>query len=487
MSKTRRDFLRQTGCAALGGGLFAAGLQDFGLVRAFAQTAATDYKALVCLFMNGGNDGNNTVVSLDQYDGPAGSTREGYANTRAAAGLALPRTGAGSLLPVSPRGGGSYGLHPSLAELQTLFNQDRLAVVSNVGPLVEPLTKATYQSGSGKRPVQLFSHSDQVNQWLTSISNDTSQTGWGGRTADRAAALNGAATFPQMISIAGVNLFVTGQATRPLAIGDSNTPLAGVLPLNNPVNVNNVNYTTAQNNARRAAFDQIRALATGETLTKAAADITTSARQTGLALASANPAIATAFPNTSLGRQLLQAARVIKVCSDPNAPAELRVRRQIFFVSIGGFDTHSNQVQGNYHGNLLAQVSQAMKAFYDATVEMQLADKVTTFTLSDFGRTLQPAGSGGGVGSDHAWGNHHFIMGGAVRGGTFYGTYPTLALGGPDDTDGGSNPRGRWIPTTSVEQYAATLALWYGLSPGDLSLVFPFIGRFNSSNLGFMI
>ncbi|MCA1615715.1 MAG: DUF1501 domain-containing protein [Acidobacteria bacterium] len=483
MTKTRREFLKETGCAALGTGLLAAGIQEFGLVRAFAQGAASDYKALVCLFMSGGNDGNNTVVPIDD------ARYNQYSGARQGAGLAIARPGMPTgpfLLPVSPASGGQYGLHPSMADLQTLFAQNRLAIVPNVGPLVEPLTKATYQSGAGKRPVQLFSHSDQVNQWLTSVSHETSQTGWGGRTADRAAALNGASTFPQMISIAGVNLFVTGQTTRPLAIGDSNTPLANVLPINNPVSANGVVYTTAQNDARRAAYDQLRTFVGAETLTKAAADITTSARQTGLALAAANPTIATVFPNTSLGRQLLQVARVIKSCGDPAAAAALNMKRQIFFVAIGGFDTHSNQMQANSHASLLTQVSQAMKAFYDATVELGLADKITTFTLSDFGRTLQPAGAGAGVGSDHAWGNHHLVMGGAVRGGDIYGQFPELALGGPDDTDGGANPRGRWIPDISVEQYAATLAQWYGLAQSDLPLVFPLIGRFATSNLGFM-
>ncbi|MCA1628932.1 MAG: DUF1501 domain-containing protein [Acidobacteria bacterium] len=472
MSQTRRDFLRSTGCAALGTGLLAAGIQEFGLVRAFADTNATDYKALVCVFMSGGNDGNNLVVPVD-------ATRFAqYTGARQAAGLALPAPGQpGGLLPVNPASGGQYGLHPSLVEIQSLFSQSKAAVVCNAGPLVEPLTKAIYQNGTGKRPLQLFSHSDQVGQWMTSVSNDNSQTGWGGRTADRAATLNGAATFPQMVSIAGVNLFVTGQATRPLAIGDSNTPLASVLPLNNAVNAEGLTFTTAQNTARRTAFDQIRALVTSDTLPRAAADITTSALQTSAALGSANPTITTTFPNTSAGRQLLQIARLIALRDT------LSMKRQIFFVSIGGFDTHNNQMAANGQSSLLTQLSQAVGAFYNATVELGIADKVTTFTLSDFGRTLQPAGAGAGVGSDHAWGNHHLVVGGAVRGGDFYGTFPTLALGGPDDTD----TRGRWIPTTSVEQYAATLASWYGLSASDLPLVFPLIGRFNSPNLGFML
>jgi uncharacterized protein (DUF1501 family) len=174
---------------------------------------------------------------------------------------------------------------------------------------------------------------------------------------------------------------------------------------------------------------------------------------------------------------------LIKACTDPTAG--INMKRQIFFTQIGGFDTHSAQLNGQ--GALMTQISQAINAFFTATVELGIADKVTLFTMSDFGRTLQPAGSGAAaVGSDHAWGNHQLIVGGAVLGHTLYGTYPTLALGGPDDTDGGSTPRGRWIPTTSVEQYAATLATWYGLSSVDLPAVFPLIGRFATPNLGFL-
>jgi uncharacterized protein (DUF1501 family) len=196
-----------------------------------------------------------------------------------------------------------------------------------------------------------------------------------------------------------------------------------------------------------------------------------------------NPTLATLFPNTSLGRQLKQVALLIKACTDP--AAGINMKRQIFFTQLGGFDTHSAEIGGQQ--NLLTQVSQAISAFYSATVELGVQDKVVTFTMSDFGRTLQPAGTGiNAVGTDHAWGNHQLIVGGLVQGHTLYGTYPTLRLGGPDDTDGGSNPRGRWIPTTSVEQYAATLATWYGVSTADLPAVFPLIGRFSTPNLGFL-
>ncbi|HZG54491.1 MAG TPA: DUF1501 domain-containing protein [Pyrinomonadaceae bacterium] len=472
MASTRRDFLRQTGCALVGGAALMSGIEDFGLVHALAQggSAAADYRALVCIFLNGGNDGNNTIVPVD-------ATRFGeYGSVRAAAGLALAAPGQpGGLLPVNPTSGGEYGLHPAMPEVKTLFDNRQLAVVANVGPLVEPLTRDTYRNGTGKRPSQLFSHSDQVAQWQTSVSTDASATGWGGRTADRAAALNGGASFPQVVSIAGTSLFATGASARQLGIPDARTSLATVLPLNNPPTA--AGYTTAQRDARRAAFDALRGADLSATLVKASRDVTEQAIQTSLVLASTNSTLTTDFPNTTLGYQLEQAARLIKLRDT------LAVKRQIFFCQLGGFDTHSGQgTATGAHASLLTQVSAAMKAFYDATVELGVHESVTAFTLSDFGRTLQPAGAGGAVGSDHGWGNHQFVMGGAVRGGDLYGRFPTLALGGPDDTD----TRGRWIPSTSVEQYAATLASWYGLSATDIPLVFPFIGRFPTANLGFM-
>lgn len=466
MAYSRRDFLRTSACA-LGSFALASSIEDFGAVHALAPQAASDYKALVMVFLNGGNDGNNMFLDLSQYNT--------YANARNAAGLAIAQN---SFLPVSPVSGGSFGFHPNMPELQSLFNQGKLAVLCNNGPLVEPLTRTTYQNGTGKKPLQLFSHSDQVALVQTSIANSVSQTGWGGRLADKTTALNGLATFPSNVSIAGINLYLTGVDTRQLAIADSNTSLANVLVLSNAPGA-----TTNEINSRLAAFDQIRAANDGFKLIKAANDTRSSAIQTDDALSSVNPNLITAFPNTSLGRQLRQVALMIKACTDPTAG--INMKRQIFFTQIGGFDTHSAQIGGQ--GNLLTQVSQAINAFFQATTELGLQDKVTLFTLSDFSRTMQPAGSGvNAVGSDHAWGNNHLIVGGAVLGRTLYGTYPNLALGGPDDTDGGASPRGRWIPTTSVEQFAATLATWYGLSSVDLPAVFPLIDRFPTANLGFM-
>ena len=472
MAINRRDFLRTSACA-LGSMALASSVDTFGVVHALTPQSATDYRALVCVFMNGGNDGNNMLVSLDQYNGTAGSLVEGYSNVRSAAGLAIAQA---SLLPISPVSGGSYGLHPNMPEMQNLFNQGKLAILCNIGPLVEPLTRTTYQNGTGKKPIQLFSHSDQVGLFQTAIADAVSQTGWGGRLADKTAGLNGSATFPSNISIAGINLLLSGIDTRQLAVADSGTPLAAVLDLS-------MSGTTAERASRLASFNELRTLDNEFKLVKAASDIRSSSIQTDNALSSVNPTLATVFPATSLGRQLKQVALLIKASTD--ATAGINMKRQIFFTQIGGFDTHSAEIGGQ--GNLLTQVSQAISAFYAATVELGVQNKVTTFTMSDFGRTFQPAGTGAGtVGTDHAWGNHQLIVGGSVLGHTLYGTYPTLVLGGPDDTDGGSNPRGRWIPTTSVEQYAATLALWYGLSSADLSIVFPLIGRFPTANLGFL-
>ena len=435
------------------------------MISALAQTGATDYRALVCVFLNGGNDGNNMIVPYDDY--------AAYNAVRSAAGLAVSQA---SLLQVTAPSHQSrrFGFHPNMTELQTLYTQGRLAVLCNTGTLVQPLTRAIYQSTPSARPYQLFSHSDQVNQQQSCVSNGPAQTGWAGRAADAMIALNGAAPLPMIISISGAQLFASGRNTRPLVVADSGTPLNQLLVLS-------MSGSTAERTARRAAFDQLIAADNENLLVKAANDTTNQALLASAAL-SQDQTITTTFPATSLGRQLRQVAKLIKANQTQSA---LGLKRQIFFCQIGGFDTHANQrgAAGNTQDVLLTQVSQAMGAFYQSTIELGIASQVTTFTLSDFGRTLQPAGSGAGVGSDHAWGNHMMIMGGAVRGGDFYGTYPTLALSGPDDADS----RGRWIPTTSVEQYAATLAAWYGLQSADLTTVFPFIGRFNTSNLGFMM
>jgi uncharacterized protein (DUF1501 family) len=414
--------------------------------------------------MAGGNDGNNLVVptSTTEYDQ--------YSTARTSSGLGIAKD---ALLPIVPASiGSSFGLHPSLADVHTLWNNQAVALVCNVGPLLVPLTREEYLAGA-PRPYQLFSHSDQVAQWQTAISDRVGQTGWGGRTADRFDPH--ASGFPMITALSG-GIFTRGQSTTPLSIAAAPTPLNQVLVLNGF-------GTAADEQARRKAMDFLRTIDTSATLVGAASRTTDQAVSIGHILSS-DVSLATTFPNTTLGDQLLQVAKVIKFNS---VAAELGLRRQIFFCQLGGFDTHQNQV--NTQSTLLAQVGQAMKAFHDATIELGVERQVTTFTLSDFGRTLQPAGGGGVVGSDHAWGNHHLVVGGAVRGGDFYGVagpggtvFPVLQLSGPSDTDN----RGRWIPTVSVEQYAATLASWYGVSAADLPIVFPNIGRFVTADLGFM-
>jgi uncharacterized protein (DUF1501 family) len=466
MKLTRREFMLQTSACvgyALGAAAFVSGVQRFALINAFAQ--GIDYRALVCVFLAGGNDGNNVVV-------PTSTTEYNlYSTARSASGLAIAQD---TLLPVTPPSiGTGFGLHPSLADLHTLWGDQKLAVTCNVGPLVQPLTRSDYLGGA-PRPYQLFSHSDQVAQWQTAISDRVGSSGWGGRTAERFDVHPSG--FPTITALSG-GIFSRGATTSPLTIAPAPTALNQVLVLNGF-------GTTADEAARRTSMNLLRTIDAGNSLVAGASRTTQQAVDIG-SIFSSDVSLTTAFPNTTLGNQLLQVAKVIKF--NATSPS-LGLNRQIFFCQLGGFDTHQNQV--NTQATLLTQLSQAVKAFHDATIELGVDQQVTTFTLSDFGRTLQPAGSGAGiVGSDHAWGNHHVVVGGAVHGGDFYGVpgpsgtvFPQLQLGGPSDTD----TRGRWIPTVSVEQYAATLARWYGVAERDLPIVFPNIGRFTTTNLGFM-
>ncbi|MCP9492984.1 MAG: DUF1501 domain-containing protein [Pyrinomonadaceae bacterium MAG19_C2-C3] len=458
---SRREFMRHSLYGALSSAAMMSGFGRFASVSALAQSsgAANDYRALVGVFLFGGNDGNNTIMPVDT----AGYGQ--YSTIRGA--LAIPQT---DILPVSVGGASDrFGLHPAMPELQALWTQGKVAAVANVGTLLEPLTRDQYRNGT-RKPEQLFSHSDQQLQWQAAVSEGASATGWGGRTADRTRHLNGAATFPMIISIAGTNLFVTGIDAQPVAIASnaSTDPNSG-----NYFGLRGFN-STADSQARLNAMQGLLAIDADMTIVRSAAEMQQRSVANAAALNTAitsGRALTTQFPNTSIGNQLKQVARILA------GRATLGLKRQLFFCSLGGFDTHNAQL--GTQSALLQQLSQAMNAFYNATVEIGVEADTTTFTLSDFGRTLKPASGGG---TDHAWGNHHVVMGGAVRGLQMYGTYPTLALGGQND----SGSEGRWIPTTSVDQYAATLAQWYGLQTSDLSYVFPNIGRFPTANLGFM-
>ena len=470
MALTRREFL----CRSFGAfGAAALAFERFGLLQAFAQSA--DYKALVCIFLFGGNDSGNVVIPFDDYTS--------YADGRAASNIAIPQS---SLLQIDvPSVGSSFGFHPSLTGLHELWGDGKAAVVCNVGPLVEPTNRDSYINGTARVPINLFSHSDQQNQWQTSVSNTASSTGWGGRLADKTADLN-TTTFPPITSAAGTPIFVAGNVEQPLAIAPAPTTLNTALRLDGFP-------SSPDNDPRYIALQQLLQEDQSLTLVRGASRITNEALGVQRALSAVGDPAVSPFPlnpRTSLGNQLEQVAKVISVRS------ALGMSRQIFFCSLGGFDTHSGQVTSatspttGTHANLLAQVSGAMKAFYDATVNLGVASQVVTFTLSDFARTFVPNGN---LGTDHAWGSHHFVVGGSVRGGDFYGTagsngtvFPTLAANGPDDTDQGSSARGRWIPTTAVDQYGATLASWFGVGSTDLAAVFPNVGRFGQSNLGFL-
>jgi uncharacterized protein (DUF1501 family) len=451
MKKSRRDFLRHSGCAAASAAAFAAGLHKFGMVAAYAQTTAPDYRALVCVFLSGGNDAWNTVVCQDEYSS--------YATVRGA--LALPQS---SLLPIRPRSDSRlFGLHPNLPELRALWDQQRLAVVCNMGTLTRPITRAEYLSRPDLRPPNLFSHSDQVAQWQAGAAASMLPTGWGGRMGDHTRGLNGSATFPLIVSTAGSNLYGVGQNIAPYQITSSGS--VSLRGFNN----------TVESNIRYGALQQLLAIDRDHPFVSAAGDTLTKAINNDAQLVQAlntAPPLTTVFPNTGLGTQLRTIARLI------SARNILNMRRQVFFCQIGGFDTHGGQLGAQ--ATLFTELSQALNAFHSATVEMGVGDSVAAFTNSDFGRTYRFNGGG----TDHGWGSVQFVLGGPVLGGDFYGRWPTLAVGGPDDTGG---DMGRFIPTTSVEQYGASLARWFGLPPGDIPLVFPAIDRFAVRDLGFLV
>jgi uncharacterized protein (DUF1501 family) len=451
-NRSRRRFLSVAGkaFAAAGAGVLS---ERLGLVNALAQSSAgcEGYKALVCVFLFGGNDATNMVLPVEGA--------QAYADySRVRGPLALPEVQVQRIQ--SKTGGAVYALHPRLADLRALYERNRLAVVLNVGTLVRPITKQEYLSPGAPLPGNLFSHSDQQSQWQNSTPSIMTPTGWGGRLADRMQRCNTPATFPLVLSTAGNNLFGDGVETR-----------MGTLTPNAAVGLQGFDGLP---NPRHTAYTRLLELDNGVELVKHANRIAVAgindAGEVNAALA--NPTrLTTVFPNTSLGQQLLTVARIIE------AHDAFGLRRQVFFCSLGGFDTHQNQL--GTHDALMTQLGAALAAFHEATAELGQTESVTTFTASEFGRTAQPNSNNG---SDHGWGSHHLVMGGAVKGGETYGSYPDLALGGPQD----ANVRGVYIPTTGLDQYNATLATWFGLASSDMAAVFPNLSDFPSANLGFL-
>lgn len=450
-SLARRDFLRQaTRLSALAGTPFAVNLMATGAVG--AQTAG-DHKALVCIFLAGGNDQSNTVIP---------SSGAGYSSyQQARSSLALT---ASSLLPLTPVGysGQPIALHPSLSGLQTLFNQQRVALLANVGTLAMPISRAQWNAGrpTVATPQQLFSHSDQQGAWQTGLPDRPSLTGWQGRMGDLlASAYNPGSGVSIAMSVAGNNIMQSGNSTIQYQLTPDGAVRVSAL--------NSLYGSAAGATALRRLMSESRSdMLEGELTKISARAIDTETRVSG-ALSGVN--LSTTFPQTGLGRQLQMVARMIA------ARSALGQRRQMFFVQHGGYDFHDNLVADQ--STRLRELGDAMAAFYTATATLGVANQVTTFTASDFGRGLQHNGRG----SDHGWGSHHFVMGGAVQGNRVYGQFPTVALNGPEDAG-----QGRLIPTTSVDEYSATLARWFGVSLSNLPLVLPNIGRFASRDLGFM-
>ncbi|MEP6633730.1 MAG: DUF1501 domain-containing protein [Luteimonas sp.] len=461
----RRDFLRKSIYSAIGGvGLYSA-MGNLKLVeaaiRAYGPKAFTDYKAMVCVFMFGGNDSLNMVVPR------SGTQYTQYASARAT--LALPQSALLPLTPVAggaPSDGGSYGLQASTnpddsvgtSGLQGLFNSGKAAILSNVGTLVRPVTKAEVLAGNVPLPPQLFSHNDQQNYWQTSRSDDTRNLGWGGRIADLLFDANPGATIPMAVSLGSESNLARAADTNQYVLGTDGPRYYGHLEYDDE--------------RRAAALALMQENTLNHALERGFASTFNRSRANSAALGAAldgAPPLTTQFPGSYLAAQLRMVARLIAV------RANLNLKRQIFFVSIGGFDNHSGLLTDQ--PLLLAEISQALSAFYAATQELGVADSVTAFTASDFGRTL----SSNGDGSDHGWGAHHFAVGGGVQGGKFYGTMPKLQNDGPDDLGGG-----QIVPTTSVDQYAATLARWFGVGDAELDLIFPNLGNYPTRNLGFM-
>ena len=447
MATNRRSFIKYASLAAAGN---AAGLRPFGLLNSFAQST-TDYKALVCIFLFGGNDANNTLIQFDT---------SGYANYASIRGpLAIPQA---QLLQL----GGSatnFALNPNLPDIPALFNSKAAALVTNVGTLMQPTTRAQYLAGATV-PTNLFSHTDQQNEWQNAAQSGATTTGWAGRIADLIGSqYNAGAQIPMITSVAGDTLFCNGATSTPVSVSPGN--LGGA----------SCSEGTTECAAQQATAQALLTFSSGVSLIQADDSITTNAYAYAKTLTAATQSISplqTVFPaNNSLASQLKQIAQIIQV------RAALGVSRQIFFCSLGNFDTHSDQLP--LQGALLASLSPALAAFYAATQELGVQNNVTSFTMSDFSRTFQPNSN---TGSDHAWGSHHIVLGGAVKGGQMYGTFPTLALGGPNDS--GSN--GRWVPTTATVQYAATLAQWFGVSSAQMPTIFPNIGAFPTANLGFV-
>jgi uncharacterized protein (DUF1501 family) len=445
----RRHFLGTATKLTAMGAAAPMALNLAGIQAAAAQTAG-DYRALVCVFLFGGNDQTSTLVPFDPAEFTALASARGN--------IARPATEFVSLGNVASQANRSFALAKELSPLANLYAQKKLSIVANVGPMYTPLTKAQFSAGAAGVPPQLFSHNDQQSVWQSS-GVEGATVGWGGRFGDLLASNNGSNSIFTTLSINGTAVFLYGNTVQQFQVGSGG-----------PANVSSLSRLYGSTQAG-AALRQIITANPGPLFESHLGQLTArslDANQTlSTRLAAATP-LTTAFnANNSLAQQLKMVARLI------SARQGLGVRRQVFFVGMGGFDHHDSLVQEL--PGLHTLVAEAMSSFYAATVEMGVANEVTTFTASEFGRTLTSNGDG----SDHGWGGHQFVMGGAVRGGTIVGSYPTIALGTAEDLG-----RGRLLPTTSTSQFAATLGNWFGVPSGSLADALPYINNFSVKDLG---
>ncbi len=471
---TRRAFLRRSTQLGLAGTAlpFALNLAAMGEAAAFT---ATDYKALVCVFLYGGNDYANTVVTYDDDSYNKYATIRGGSG-QAGGGIAIPKADLAATLlnPAVPLAAGrQYAMHPAMTGMANLFNTGKAAVQLNVGPLIVPLTRTQY-NGSNRTlypiPPKLFSHNDQQSVWQSS-SPEGSTVGWGGNLGDLALSSNTNSLFT-CISVTGNAVFLSGDSALSYQVSTGGA-----------IAINGVKNSVYGSTAVRTALTSLIQQTSPQVLENEYNRVTTRAvtAESQITSGLAGVTLATAFPsNNSLADQLKMVARLI------GARSTLGSKRQVFMVSLGGFDLHDNLI--SQQPTLMKRVSEAMTAFYDATVELGVADKVTAFTASDFGRTLNSNGDG----SDHGWGSHHFMVGGAVKGNAFYGKAPPVSNTNSttDANDQWHVGQGRLLPSTSVDQYAGTLAKWFGVANSELAGVLPNLSHFGGADyptdLGFM-
>ncbi len=468
---SRRQFLRTASMASMAGMSVSPFLLELNSVAAMAQQSSspTDYRALVCVFLQGGNDGHGTVIATDPDSFSA------FTTARSGAGLAYSQS---SLLPITlktPQAGRTFALNPYLTGVQNLFNAGRAAIVANTGTLIAPSTKAQIQANSVPLPASLFSHFDQMAAWqaITADGGSAVHVGWGGAMADLIASMNSNSAFT-CISTAGTALFLSGETSYQLNVTSAGAiPISGLAnpPFGQPASSNILSSIISADETNFFAKEY------GVMLNRSIA------AQASLA-SSMLPAGPSGVPNPSqyldptsntlmdnpLATALQTVARII------GGRSSLGVSRQIFYVQLGSFDTHDNQAP--QHATLLSQLGQALEYFDGLMMAAGLGNQVTTFTASDFGRTLTANSDG----TDHGWGSHHIVVGGAVNGQDMYGQYPVIGSNQANDLGAG-----RLIPTTSVEQYAGTLARWFGLSDGQVKQVFPNFANFGANPyLGFL-